>query len=133
MRVQFRAEYPTQEVVDFLDSVDYPHEGWTVEMLQRIAFLCRIQTVDRKLVGYCWYTDVPDSYRIKEFHVAIDAPYRGRWINRDTNRQVLEIARLLDAQILLFSWRDPVPLSQMTSLGWTVEYPFAWRELENGP
>jgi hypothetical protein len=129
VKLQVRAEFPTEKVVTFLDSVEYLHEGWTVDLLQKISFFCRIQTEKRELIGYCWYTDVPDSYRIKEFHVAIDTQYHGRWFDRTVEKQLCDIARLLDARLLFFCWHEPVSLQQMTMFGWSVEYPFSWKEL----
>lgn len=129
MRVEFRLDYPTNDLLDFLDYCDYPYQGWTLDMFQRVAFITRLQTVDRERIGYIWYTLMPDTYRIFEGHVAIDPKYHGRWFSRRTNKQMLNVARFLDARLMVLFWKDPVPLLKMRRLGWTVAYPFAWIEI----
>ncbi len=129
MKLEFRLYYPTEEIIDFLARVNYPHEGWTVEKFRQLAFVCRLQTPDRKRVGFFWYTLVPDTYRIFEGHVAIDPDFHGRWLDRSVSKQVINYARFLDARVLMVFWRDPKPLNQMKFLGWEIEFPFAWKEI----
>ena len=125
MNLEFKYQDSNQEVVDFLYRVGYPHIGWDVDLMQRM------QMLDGTLVGFVWFSWVPDTYKVLEFHVAVDHQFHGRWANQTVSNQVCTIANFLDARLLMIFWRDAKPLLKMRRLGWEVKPPFAWTEVEN--
>jgi len=125
----FKYQDATQEVVDFLYRVGYPHTGWDVEKMQQLTFISRMQTLDKTLVGYVWYSWVPDTHRILELHVAVEKKFHGQWLDRTVSKQICSLANFIDSRLLLIFWRDKKPLVKLRRLGWQVKPPFAWMEI----
>ena len=129
MKIVFKYQDAHQDVVDFLEPNNYPHLGWTVELFEKLAFIVRLETSSKELVGYGWYTWMPDTYKIMEYHIAVKKEFRGRWVNRTVSQQVCDVATFLDARLLFLFWKDPRPLRKLRHLNWKVEPPFAWIEV----
>lgn len=120
---------PTVSTIEFLKLIAYPH-SWTGTMLQRDAFVVKIHDELRETVGYVWFTEVPDTYRVLEFHIAIHPRYHIRWLSRKIYFQLLDIARLLDARvILMYLQGNERYRNVLKRMGWTTIHKFALLEV----
>ena len=129
MKLNLKLHNPTDSTLEFLELIAYPHR-WTGTMLRRDAFVIWIHNEARETVGYVWFTIVPDTYRVFEFHIAIHPKYHIRWLSKEIYYQLLDIAKFLDARvILMYLEGNEQYLKVLKRLGWTTIHKFALLEV----
>ena len=126
MRWDLKIIPPTPQVLDQIKTTDYPHD-WTLDQLERHAFLLKaVTTKDRELVGYFWFSLVPDTYKMYELHMAVLPKFHSRWFDRRSILKLSQMASLIDADtVLFFHPQNPRRLEQLKRLGFEVFPPFA--------
>ena len=130
MNVNLKIHNPTTATENFLKEVSYPYDCWTGTMLRQNAFMIWLHTDSRETVGYVWFTMVPDCYRTFEFHIAIDPKFQRRWLSRSTYSKLVDVAKLLDARVvLIYALNNERFLNILKLLGWTIVPPFALLEV----
>ena len=116
---------------EFLHKLNYPFNNlWTLPFLQRHAF-CLRAVRQRKIVGYTWFSTVPDCYRMLQLHFAFAPTVQRRWFSRGVKDQLHSIASFLDADTVIIVYNNHDQMAGLVKHGFKVMPPFALYDMRS--
>jgi hypothetical protein len=108
----------------FLDSTDYPGEGWTEELLARYCLLTRIELPCGSAAGYIWFSGIDKCPAVLDFHIALDPKIQGR-VPASVWADLYLLARSTGARSLLARPLTVDHAALLQRYGFSLHGPFA--------
>lgn len=118
----------------YLD-VYYP-QPWSPQQLKGFAIVTRLETHDKRLVGFIWGNFLPDAPDTINFHICIHPSWRGRWMDRRAIHDLFVLSRVCGAERVR-GWLPPGREGQLFArlaprYGFVIEGDYIVRRIDHG-